>query len=656
MRLQIALLMLLLFLLPTLSARGQTLGKPDSLAPRPVLDSTARITPPALPGSVDRFLDTTLVLTRLAREWIDYHSVADLAGESPGAYLRDQNSAGQYTQLTVRGSGWRSVGLSLDGRPLADPASAVFNPYHLAPEQIERVEFIPGPRAFLYGAASSGGLVNLVSRTYDHDVPFTKVNYSESSYDFQWTDGTFSQNITRAVNLMVGFQTQLVTGRYPNSASSLWNARTALRVRISPSLHALLSYRYASTNTGLNGGIDELATAPEEVYSATQATVRNTDAYEKINRHDLELMFIGALTGRTEDRTAVSLFSSWNLREFRDEENRTNPNGILIAADHRSSWMGGRLLQELNSSWQRLSLGGEVELRQVEGSPNLGRLRNVNGAAWAKEELRLFAPLAIAGYVRYDRYLRNDYLGYGADLTLPLGAGFSLFGGASHSKRVPSYHELFWSDSTVSRPRPVDAETHSVGEIGLRVGDESAWQIRAGAFYRRVESPILFTPTGVRRPFPAYEIANGEAQTTTGLDLRLHARIWHLVVEATALWLRQDAGDRLRIYPEWSGTAGIFFWDSLFDGDLDLKVGFEGRMQSSSAGELFNPTSLAYILNDGEPVGSFATVNFFLIGRIGSAYVHIIWENLPEIQAFATPYYPLLDRTLRFGLRWEFLN
>ena len=133
MRLQTALLMLLLFLLPPLSARGQPLSEPDSLAPPPVPDSTARITPPVLPGSVDLFLDTTLVLTRLAREWVDYRSVADLAGEGPGAYLRDPNSAGQYTQITIRGSGWRSVGLSLDGRPLADPASAVFNPISSCP-------------------------------------------------------------------------------------------------------------------------------------------------------------------------------------------------------------------------------------------------------------------------------------------------------------------------------------------------------------------------------------------------------------------------------------------------------------------------------------------------------------------------------------------
>ena len=64
---------------------------------------------------------------------------------------------------------------------------------------------------------------------------------------------------------------------------------------------------------------------------------------------------------------------------------------------------------------------------------------------------------------------------------------------------------------------------------------------------------------------------------TRGADLHVRARIWHLVLEAGALWLRQNAGDRLHIYPEWSGTGGLFFWDTLFDGHLELKVGFQAR-------------------------------------------------------------------------------
>jgi outer membrane cobalamin receptor len=656
MRFHAPLLMLVLLLLPQRSVRGQFLGDPDSLAPAPVQDSTGRLPSPGVPGSVDRFLDSTLILTRLAREWIDYRSIADLAAEGPGIYLRDQNSFGQYTQITVGGSGWRTVGIARDGRPLADPASGVFNPYHIAPEEIDRVEFIPGPRAFLYGAASSGGFVNLVTRLYDHDVPFTKVNYSESSYDLQWTDGTFSQNITRDVGVMVGFQTHSLTGRYPNSASSLWNTRAAVHVRITPTLHALLSHRYTSSNTGLNGGIDEAKTSPEDVFSATQATVRNTDAYEKINRHDLDLMLIGNLTGGEEDRTTLSLFSSWNLREYRDEENRTDPNGLFVTADHRSSWMGARLQQDLESGWQALSAGGELEMRQIEGSPTLGRRRNVNGAGWVKEELRFLDPLIVTGYLRYDRYLGDDYLGYGADLTVAVGPGLSLFGGASRSRRVPSYHELYWTDSSVTRPAAVQAETHSVGEIGIRLGSGSSFRTAARVFYRRVENPILFTPTGPGEPFPAYSIVNGERRTTGGVDLRVRARIWSLVLEATALWLRQEAEGRLSIYPEWSGTGGVYFWETLFHGHLDLKTGFHVSLQSSSTGEVFNPASLAYVLNDGQSIGSYATVGFFLIARIGDAYIHLMWENLPNVQAYATPYYPLLDRTLRFGIRWEFFN
>jgi outer membrane receptor protein involved in Fe transport len=352
----------------------------------------------------------------------------------------------------------------------------------------------------------------------------------------------------------------------------------------------------------------------------------------------------------------LSLYSSWNLREYRDEENRSNPNGIMVEADHRSSWMGARLQQEVSLGWQRLLVGGELELRQVEGSPTLGRRRNVNGAAWVQEELRVSEPLTVAGYIRFDRYLRDDFLGYGADVTMRLVEGVSLYAGASRSRRLPSYHELYWSDSSVTRPFPVNAETHATGELGVRLRTGSVIEARAALFYRRVESPILFTPTGTANPFPSYSIVNGDTRTTTGVDLRVRAQIWSIVFEAAGLWMRQDADGRLSIFPEWSGSGGLYFWDALFDRHLELKVGFHALMQSSSTGEVFNPASLAYILNDGPRIGAFASVGFFLIAKIGDAYVHLMWENLPEVQAYATPYYPVLDRTLRFGVRWEFLN
>ena len=87
-----------------------------------------------------------------------------------------------------------------------------------------------------------------------------------------------------------------------------------------------------------------------------------------------------------------------------------------------------------------------------------------------------------------------------------------------------------------------------------------------------------------------------------------------------------------------------------------MKSGFRGRYTSSQIGELFNPEILAYRDNSGKRIGRGGTLDFFLIAHIGDAYIHFMWENITNAQFFTTPYYPVLDRAIRFGVSWEFLN
>ena len=72
---------------------------------------------------------------------------------------------------------------------------------------------------------------------------------------------------------------------------------------------------------------------------------------------------------------------------------------------------------------------------------------------------------------------------------------------------------------------------------------------------------------------------------------------------------------------------------------------------------LFNPEVLAYVPNNTTAgLGQASTVDFVLEAHLGDASIHLIWENLPSISYYATPYFPGLDREVRFGVAWEFWN
>jgi hypothetical protein len=70
----------------------------------------------------------------------------------------------------------------------------------------------------------------------------------------------------------------------------------------------------------------------------------------------------------------------------------------------------------------------------------------------------------------------------------------------------------------------------------------------------------------------------------------------------------------------------------------------------------FNPEVVAYVTGTNRSIGRGGVIDFLLIARIGDAYVHLTWENLTNVQYFSSPFYPVLDRAVRFGISWEFFN
>ncbi len=630
----------------------------DTSHPGP--DTLGRMSTPPLVGTLDRMMDTSHYVTRGNIHWIDYRYLGDLLQTFPGVYIRNQWSAGQYNQIDIRGEDWRSVAVLQNGRLMNDPASGIYNLYHYSPEYADRVELITGPRAFLYGLNSAGGAVNIVTRNYNSNRPFTNLNYSQGPYGFATTDGTFSQNVSRKFNLTLGFQFQGVDGRFLSSASNVWNARAKVRYNISKDLNIILSDYFTSSNTDLNGGIDPSKSS--NPFSSRDATVRNAESYEKITRHDADLSVVGTFLKDTTNVTTLDLYYSNNFRQYRDEATRfsdfTIPrdNGIFIMSDHTSSWMGATLSQDLNTEWQHFSAGANVELRQVEGSPNIGRRRNSIASAWAKEELLLGNFLTVAGFGRIDGYLDKQYPGAGADATLHLDSSIDLFGGFSYSHRVPNYMELYWTDSTATREQLPVAELHRELEIGAQLMGASG-DLRVAYFHRTVGDPILFLPVQSTYVFPAFEVSNGASIVSNGIEARLRLRIWMLYIEGTGTYLvQQEGGTKLANLPKLSLTGGIYFWDKILQDHLELKAGFRGMYQSSQVGDVFNPEALAYVRNPGTGIGYASTVDFFLIAHIGDAYIHLIWENLPDVQYYSTPFYPGLDRAIRFGVSWEFFN
>jgi len=600
--------------------------------------------------------DTSNIVQGGDLPWVVPNSHGDMIGLIPGAYLRDPASLGQYLELNFRGVDWRGVAVTSDGRLLNDPASGVYNPYHFPLDFVEKTEVIPGPRSFLYGLNAPGASINFLTKHFDNNRPMSKINYWEGGAGSGYFDASISQNVTEEMNAVIGLQRQIVDGRYANSAHEGWNSRERIRYRIGERLSLILSHYLTSTKTQLSGGLSSDPASLANAFFPIQATVTNEDSYEKLTRNDVELSVAGFFIDDSTSPTRLTLYYSNNFREYRDEDGGFIPNAIYLQSDHTSSWMGALLTQTLTGGIHQFSFRSNLELRQIEGSPNIGRRRNVIGSVDAKEEITLGGIVTVAAYGRYDRYLNKDYTGFGTDARITFTPGISIFGGGSFSWRLPTYQELYWVDSTVTRQGDIQEEEHRHVEVGAEIGSSDIGMVRAAYFNRRVVNPILLLPFG-DFVFPGASFTNGDEVINQGIDLRFWFRIWHIYAEGNGLYIvRNSDSPAANEYPEFSGTAGLYFWEKLIEDHLHLKVGFRARFQSGQTGTAFNPELLAYVQNPATPIAGGGVVDFVLVGRIGDAYVHFVWENLTESEYFATPYYPVRDRTVRFGISWQFLD
>jgi len=103
------------------------------------------------------------------------------------------------------------------------------------------------------------------------------------------------------------------------------------------------------------------------------------------------------------------------------------------------------------------------------------------------------------------------------------------------------------------------------------------------------------------------------------------------------------------VYPGYSLLAGFILKVIFFDDNLNLKSGFTFYYTGKR-----NSYSGEWGIVKVDPSNK---LDFILIGEIQElAIVYFIWENLFDNQYFITPYYPMPERSIRFGLSWELFN
>lgn len=138
------------------------------------------------------------------------------------------------------------------------------------------------------------------------------------------------------------------------------------------------------------------------------------------------------------------------------------------------------------------------------------------------------------------------------------------------------------------------------------------------------------------------------------------ARKWHWQSEAVYTVTTGEAADAFRI-PEWFINTRFFFDGPLFNDNVYVQLGVEGRYRSDNFADAYMPAIQQFHLQDSFNVYAYPVVDVFLNFRINRTrvlfrYNHLNGGMMDQAGYFVTPGYTGLKSTLDLGITWAFFD
>jgi hypothetical protein len=551
----------------------------------------------------------------------------------------------------------------LDGRPMNDPVTGTYNLYDMPLEFIDHVEIFSGSKTNI-AADQQGVALNIISRSYNSLRPVTKLRFVQDPKGTILTDGIFTQNIARGLNLMIGFQRHVTQGRYFNAELDAWNVRTRLRYNISDRLNIALTDFYTKAVNGLNGGVDILKSIEVlrsiDIFDETSNLTVNRFSFDKRSRHDLTLSTIARLFSDSASTTQASIYYSKLDREFWNPPDLGYPYNIGENIDDstKASFWGMRLQQQISLPLVYLVVGGQWERRKSDSTRTLPTYVETEKSLFMQAELRLTNIIMPSVSLRSISMNGVNTLNSGIGIKSEIGGWVTLFADATWFDRFPTIQERCQIDSTIMRGSgDILKEQHTLLQAGFDLHIGSNLRLNITGYEREVKNAIVYLPETTGYGSPAIRISNLDDVKLLGLNGSIILRLYNFELSGAATLTRYKQSDTIKtLFPDVILGGELSYRDKFFNEKLDAKFGARSRFYNRQQGMRFDPQTLSYFQYKGGILGRTATIDLFMILKIGDAHLSLTWENILDAGYYFTPIYPMPGRHIRVGVNWIFTD
>lgn len=568
---------------------------------------------------------------------MDYRNAADLFAKFPFSFTRDLGFTGQPNEILIYGAGFGSISYLENGILYNNRLTNSLDLNLVQTESIDSIEIVPSTRGFLYGPYNNAVTVNFINQDFLSRPAYSRIKYYQGPFGEAMVDGLFNAWLYKKLDVSFDITNRKADSSYSNSSFRLWQARLKLKYLLSKKINVIGSFYYVTSKRGLNGGVDvsqitgDLATT---LYDNQLAPVVYADRMEQTRQQNFSIKLLGNLTDNSKSDLTFYYRSSY-------DEIFGGSDSTLFVNTGRDDVFGIHLRHDIELNVAQLTLLGNYDNAKLNydwlsyGSHPTSNFDLSSSSAAAiltfNTDAKMFEPSFFCKISHNSYYsLNQDSKGLGIDVKLNLFSDLSFYAGYS-----------FYSNLGSAK------DTKNL-EISAEYKNELT-DISAKYFSRKDFTKTSFLE-GLN-PGPTNYIPLSYYSDFNGIGGQFNFKFKKMIIENSGAYYFNPGNSDGNIYlvPKYTYRGGLFYKDSLFSGNLDLKTGFVFYYN----GERKPIENTLYT----QTVASNNRLDFTLAGEIQRvAVVYFAWQNLLNNKYFIVPYYPMPARSIRFGITWELFN
>lgn len=578
-----------------------------------------------VPIQMQPLTETSFIIGRQDFLFNDYRYTGDFLKQFPLTFTQDLGFVGYPNNSFLYGIGNGGVSYLMDGVLWNDRFFNSLDLNLIQSEDIDSIEIVPLPRGFLYGPVNNAVTVNFIPRDFVSQAPYSRIKYYEGPDGEAMIDGKFNALVMKRWNFSFEVTNRGKDSTYTNSEFSIWQANAKLKYFLSNEINFAAEYRFNHLKRGLNDGVNvdsirQITTDINSIlYDPLQAPVNSPFRKQEILHNYFVLKtLIKSIEGSELDLQFY----------YKDDLEKNKSLYSTIYPEVENKIFGAKL----NYS-QRIGIFSA----QVISNFDKNNLTFTSTNSWSVgfnyiSAAGILSMSLLNGIIKpsvYYKYFNQDYTwadnnsnegksGFGGDVNfqpikeLSIYVGYSVFNQFEvDNSRTIEFGAMYKTEDLTMQIKYFRKENHGHYSISVPV-----W-------------------TGIEIGIPQYSF--------DGIGGYLKYKIWKILIEANNFFYFNTDPD-LFWPPQNQIISGLYLNDFFFDNNLSLKTGF--KFHYTGVSEIY-PIKI-------DPSNR---LDFNLFGEIQErAIIYFVWENLFNKKYYITPYFPMPERNIRFGVAWELFN